>query len=124
MAVERSRARACLMKILWVKADFLHPAGRGGQIRTLEMLRRLHRRHEIHYVGFTQRGMEEGPRRANEYSSFAYPIKHNVPPRRSLGFVRQLAGSLFSPLPLSVSRYKSSDMEHKLRELIAQHSFD
>ena len=39
------------MKILWVKSDFLHPTDKGGQIRTLEMLRRLHSRHEIHYVG-------------------------------------------------------------------------
>jgi sugar transferase (PEP-CTERM/EpsH1 system associated) len=124
MAAERSRARARLMKILWVKADFLHPTGRGGQIRTLEMLRRLHRRHEIHYVGFTQRGMEEGPRRANEYSSFAYPIKHNVPPRRSLGFVRQLAGSVFSTLPLSITRYRSREMERQVRELVSTQNFD
>ena len=39
------------MKILWLKADFLHPTSRGGQIRTLEMLKRLHQRHEVHYVG-------------------------------------------------------------------------
>jgi polysaccharide biosynthesis protein PslH len=124
MAFERSCARARLMKILWIKVDFLHPTERGGQIRTLEMLRRLHRRHEIHYVGFTQPGMEEGPRRASEYSSYSYPVQHNVPPRRSLGFLRQLAGSFFSPLPLSVSRYKSSNMERKLSELIQQHNFD
>ena len=124
MAIERSGARAGLMKILWVKADFLHPTGRGGQIRTLEMLRRLHRRHEIHYVGFTQPGMEEGPRRASEYSSFAYPIWHKVPPRRSLGFVWQLAGSVFSPLPLSILRYRSRLMERQVSELTAKHAFD
>ncbi|MEO8050180.1 MAG: glycosyltransferase [Acidobacteriota bacterium] len=112
------------MKILWVKVDFLHPTERGGQIRTLEMLRRLHRRHEVHYVGFTQPGMEEGPRRASEYSSYAYPIQHKVPPRRSLRFLGQLAGSMFSPLPLSVSRYRSGDMENKVRELVARHNFD
>ena len=38
------------MKILWVKPDFLHPTGGGGQIRTLETLKRLHRRHEIHFA--------------------------------------------------------------------------
>jgi hypothetical protein len=38
------------MKILWVKSDFLHPTTRGGQIRTLETLKRLHQRHQIHYV--------------------------------------------------------------------------
>ncbi len=40
------------MKLLWVKTDFLHPTTRGGQIRTLEMLRELHRHHEVHYVAF------------------------------------------------------------------------
>jgi hypothetical protein len=41
------------MKILWVKSDFLHPTTKGGHIRTLEMLRRLHKRHEVHYVAFS-----------------------------------------------------------------------
>jgi polysaccharide biosynthesis protein PslH len=38
------------VKVLWVKTDFLHPTRRGGQIRTLEMLKQLHRRHQILYV--------------------------------------------------------------------------
>ena len=38
------------MKTLWVNTNFMHPTTKGGQIRTLEMLRHLHRRHEIHYV--------------------------------------------------------------------------
>ena len=29
------------MKLLWVNANFLHPTTKGGQIRTLEMMRRL-----------------------------------------------------------------------------------
>ena len=48
------------MKILWVKTDFLHPTTRGGQIRTLEMLRRLHARHEVHYVAFDDPENPEG----------------------------------------------------------------
>ena len=35
--------RATRMKILWVKSEFLHPTTRGGQIRTLEIVKRLHR---------------------------------------------------------------------------------
>ena len=38
------------MRILWVTANFLHPTTRGGLIRTLEMLKRLHTRLEVHYV--------------------------------------------------------------------------
>ncbi len=58
------------MKILWAKTDFLHPTTRGGQIRTLEMLRQLHKRHEIHYVAFDDSSNPEGLRRSSEYSSF------------------------------------------------------
>ena len=38
------------MKILWACSVFLHPTTRGGQIRTLETLKQLHKRHEVHYV--------------------------------------------------------------------------
>ena len=48
------------MKLLWVKADFLHPTTAGGQIRTLETLKRLHARHEVHYVALTWPGETEG----------------------------------------------------------------
>jgi glycosyltransferase involved in cell wall biosynthesis len=33
------------MKLLWVNTNFMHPTTKGGQIRTLEMLRQLCRRH-------------------------------------------------------------------------------
>ncbi len=64
------------MKILWVKTDFLHPTTRGGQIRTLEMLRQLHRRHEIHYVALDDGRNPEGLRRSGEYSTRAYAVPH------------------------------------------------
>jgi len=55
------------MKILWVKTDFLHPTTRGGQIRSLEMLRQLHRHHEVHYVAFDDPAHPEGLARSSEY---------------------------------------------------------
>src|SRR5437867_9622301 len=89
------------MKILWVKSDFLHPTTKGGQIRTLEMLRRLHARHDIHYVAFDDLHQPEGLQRHHEYCSHAYPIRHDVPPRRSLRFAGELAAGLVAPLPVS-----------------------
>ena len=44
------------MKLLWVKADFLHPTTKGGQIRTLETLKRLHQRHEVHFAALANPG--------------------------------------------------------------------
>jgi polysaccharide biosynthesis protein PslH len=112
------------MKILWAKSDFLHPTSRGGQIRTLETIRRLHARHEVHYIAYEKPDEPEGLARASEYSSFAYPIRAHLPPRRSLAFAAQVAGSLFSPLPLSVSRYVTPEMRDKIAELRQIHRFD
>jgi polysaccharide biosynthesis protein PslH len=112
------------MKILWVKSDFLHPADRGGQIRTLEMLKCLHARHEIHYVAFEDGKNPEGLSRSSEYCSRAYPVRHSVPPHRSPRFLGQLLQGLISPVPVAVKRYTSSRMERQIRALLEQQKFD
>jgi len=112
------------MRILWVKTDFLHPTDRGGQIRTLEMLKTLHRRHEIHYVTFEDGRNPEGPRRSHEYCSKAYAVPHSVPPRRSVHFGAQLLRGLISELPVSVARYASGRMKRQLEALLREQKFD
>ncbi len=112
------------MKLLWVKADFLHPTTRGGQIRTLEMLRRLHRNHEVHYVAFDDPAQPEGLARSSEYCAKAYPVAHRVPAKRSPAFALQLIAGLFSSLPVAASRYRSGAMRRQVQELIGRHRFD
>ena len=112
------------MRILWVKTDFLHPTTRGGQIRTLETVKRLHARHEVHYVAYDNPAQPEGLQRAKEYCSSVYPLTLDVPPRRSLKFAGQLIGNLFSSLPLSITRYCSPAMRSKIAELTAKLNFD
>jgi len=112
------------MKILWVKSDFLHPTTRGGQIRTLEMLKRLHRRHEIHYVALDGSGQPGGAARSSEYCTQAYPIPHHAPPHTAPRFWLQVAQSMFSELPLAVSRYRSAGMQRQVAELIKCEAFD
>lgn len=112
------------MKILWVKTDFLHPTTRGGQIRTLETVKRLHARHEVHYVAYDNPVQPEGMQRAHEYCSVAYPLTLDVPPRRSLKFGGQLLANLFSPLPLSITRYCSPAMRDQIAKLVTTIPFD
>lgn len=112
------------MRILWAKTDFLHPTTRGGQIRTLEMLRCLHRRHEVHYVCLDDGASSEGRARSCEYCAKAYAVHHVAPPRGSLRFGAQAALGLASRLPLSVSRYRSSAMKRRIRELLTARPFD
>jgi glycosyltransferase involved in cell wall biosynthesis len=112
------------MKILWVKSDFLHPTTKGGHIRTLETLRRLHQRHEIHYVALDLAEQAGGVERSGEYCTKAYPIPHRAPQRTSPMFWMQLAAGLFSALPLAVSRYQSDAMRRQIETLIQHEKFD
>jgi glycosyltransferase involved in cell wall biosynthesis len=112
------------MKILWVYSDFLHPTTRGGQIRTLEMLKRIHTRHEVHYAGMWTSESDEGPRRASEYASCVYSVKHRVPGKASPGFAVQLVNGLFNPMPVAVFRYSSEEMRLVVDRLLREHGFD
>lgn len=112
------------MKILWANANFLHPTTKGGQIRTLEMMKCLHREHEIHYVAFSMPGQTEGPARAHEYATHVHPIPYQPPARGSLAFALQVAGGLFHSLPLAVSRWAAPAMRDKIRQLLARETFD
>ena len=112
------------MRILWVKSDFLHPTTRGGQIRTLEIVKRLHFRNEVHYIAYDNPAQPEGLQRAGEYCSHAYPVPLEVPPRRSLGFVAQLAVNLTSSMPLSLSRYCSRAMYDQIAKVLNSQQFD
>jgi glycosyltransferase involved in cell wall biosynthesis len=112
------------MKLLWVKTDFLHPTTRGGQIRTLEMVRRLHRNHEVHYVAFDDPAQPEGLARSSEYCAKAYPVAHRVPARTSPAFALQLIAGFFSHLPVAVGRYRSPAMRRQVAALVEQHKFD
>ena len=112
------------MKILWVCPLFLHPTTKGGQIRTLETLRQLHRRHEIHFAALFDPAQPEGPQRSEEYSSKSYPVPHTAPPRSSPAFYFQALAGFVSPLPVAVSRYRSSALRFLLEDLIRKEKFD
>lgn len=114
------------MKILWVKTDFLHPTNRGGQIRTLETVKRLHERHEVHYITFDEPSLPEGPQRANEYCAKYFTVPHEVPEKKltSPAFLAQLISGLLSPLPVAVIRWRSDAMRRQIEKLVQQHNYD
>lgn len=112
------------MKALWVNTNFMHPTTKGGQIRTLEMLRHLHRWHEIHYVAIENPAQPEGPARAHEYSFKAYPFRYRIPDKTSPAFWGQLAQGLISSTPVAVGRFHPPGMGPFLEELIRKERFE
>ncbi|MGD0775736.1 MAG: glycosyltransferase [Candidatus Solibacter sp.] len=111
------------MKTLWVNSNFMHPTTKGGQIRTLEMLRHLHRWHEIHYVAIENPAQPEGPARAREYSYKSYPFPYQVPSKTSPAFYAELLRGLFSPTPVAVERFHPPGMRAFLEDLIRRERF-
>jgi sugar transferase (PEP-CTERM/EpsH1 system associated) len=112
------------MKILWAGPNFLHPATKGGQIRTLGILKHLSRRHEVHYVAFEDPAHPEAVKSAVEYCAQAYAVPHAVADKRSLRFAAEAAGALVSNMPLAVSRFQSPALRRKVEELLGSGSFD
>ncbi|MGO9316196.1 MAG: glycosyltransferase family 4 protein [Terracidiphilus sp.] len=112
------------MKILWISPFYLHPTDRGAQIRTLGVLKELHKRHEIHFAALNEPQNLEGLQRSSEYSSRHIFVEHSPPRRRSLGIIPQLAGSILNPMPMAVFRYSSRRLKQEIDALIAAEHYD
>ncbi|HSE97546.1 MAG TPA: glycosyltransferase, partial [Blastocatellia bacterium] len=103
------------MKILWLKADLLHPVDKGGKIRTYHMLKSLKRDHHITYVALDDGTAPPDAReRAAEYADELVAVPHNTRAKFSAGFYAELAANLASPLPYAVSKYRSPALGREL----------
>jgi glycosyltransferase involved in cell wall biosynthesis len=112
------------MKLLWAGSSFLHPTTRGGQIRTLETLRRMHQRHEIHYAALARPEEQEGVARANEYATRTFPFEIRPSSKGSLRFAGEVAAGALSSLPLAIRRWRSLAMFQGLGNLIREQRYD
>lgn len=115
------------MRILWIKTSPLHPLTRGGDLRTFHVLRQLHLRHEVTFVGMTaDAGQVAGAQHAPEYSSQAF-WAHEPKVSLHLPKWKFLLGALANvllELPYAVSRFQSARLRRLLQERIQQQSFD
>jgi glycosyltransferase involved in cell wall biosynthesis len=111
------------VKILWLGPAFLHPTNRGGQIRTLEILRRLRQHHEIHYLA-AHDGEPEAIERSSEFCSKAWPVRYDLAPRSSPLYWLQSIGAMFSKLPVAVARKRSAAIKRIADTLLTEVRFD
>jgi glycosyltransferase involved in cell wall biosynthesis len=112
------------MKILWVKADFLHPTSGGSQIRTLETLKRLHLRHEIHFAALDLPQPGVGVQRTSEYCTKAYPVPHPTPQKTGPRYWAELARGPWTRMPVPMRRYRSHALLRVVETLARLERFD
>jgi polysaccharide biosynthesis protein PslH len=116
--------RGTRMKILWVKSDFLHPTSGGGQIRTLETLKRLRQRHEIHFAALDLPEPGLGLQRTSEYCTKAYAVAHPVPRKSGPRYWAELAAGPWASLPLPMLRYRSRALLRLVETITRLEKFD
>ncbi|MDY6984271.1 MAG: glycosyltransferase, partial [Pseudomonadota bacterium] len=113
------------MRILWVKIGGLWPANSGGRLRSYHILNELARQHEVTIV--TTRRPDEDPRVLDTQLAHCEQIiqipyvgpKHGTP-----GFVKALAQSWFSELPVDLYKYRIPAMRRDVGKLLRQGNFD
>ncbi|OYW74351.1 MAG: hypothetical protein B7Z37_18280, partial [Verrucomicrobia bacterium 12-59-8] len=105
----------------------LHPLTRGGDLRTFHLLRHLHQRHKVTFVGMTaDAGQVAGARQAGEYSSQAFWV-HEPGTSLQLAKWKFLAGALVnltSSLPYAVARFRSNRLRRLLTAKLKEQRYD
>ena len=102
-----------------VDEELPYPPTSGKRIRTLNLLRRLARRHRLTYLCHRNADAVEGKKAAEHFADLGIEtvvVDRSVPPRRGPGFYFRLAANLLSSLPYSVASHTSGALRQALRE--------
>lgn len=116
------------MKIVIIDGDVSYPATSGKRLRTLHLMLRAARRHDITYIGRCAADSEEAqsaPAFLRRHGIEPILVHHPVPRKSGVGFYARLASNvLFSPRPYSVDSHISEPMRQALRDYAARHTPD
>jgi glycosyltransferase involved in cell wall biosynthesis len=115
------------MKAVIVDFDVSYPTTSGKRLRTLNLMLRLARRHQVTYIG---RCPAENANTAQAEEFFRdhgitpVLVKHSLPRKAGLGFYARLGANVLSPLPYSVASHRSAPMNQAVRAHAASQSVD
>jgi glycosyltransferase involved in cell wall biosynthesis len=109
------------MHLLWIKTDLLFPLNTGGRIRTFEMLRAIHRRHEVTYIALDDGTVTpEALEHAREYATRVELVPQQRPEKGTPAFFAALVANLASSSPYVIDRYRSPEMAERIRQWCAR----
>ncbi len=115
------------LHVVMVDEELPYPPTSGKRIRTLNLTRRLARRHHITYVCHRNGDAQEARQAAiylAEQGIAPVVVDHTVPGKSGPGFYFRLAANLVSSLPFSVATHMSAAMKKALTELAATQPID
>ncbi|HJZ74992.1 MAG TPA: glycosyltransferase family 4 protein [Vicinamibacterales bacterium] len=109
------------MRILWVKAGKLLPVDSGGKIRSYNLLRQIHRRHDLTLLSYYG-GKRDAVYDRDIGGRFpgARSICTGVPDESGLHYVQHV----WSRVPYAVVKFSAPRVRHAVRESLASGRFD
>ena len=108
------------MKILFLAPRIPLPADTGGKIRTLNILKQLALHHQVHLVCFSFEYADREHISALEQLG----IKVTLVPMEEPSLLQKVLGVLFSPIPFSIFKYYSKQMDDVIKELLKIAKYD
>jgi glycosyltransferase involved in cell wall biosynthesis len=115
------------MKAVIVDGDVCYPATSGKRLRTLHLMLRLARRHQITYLCRCATGSPEAVQAREflaDHGIQTVLVDHPVPRKAGPLFYARLAVNLLSPLPYSVASHTGPLMRQALHTFAAEHEVD
>ena len=115
------------LKIAIVDEELPYPANSGKRLRTLNLISRLAKRHDITY--FSHRNQQESeviPAESHLRSLGISPVvvHRAIPAKKGIQFCWRLATNLLSPLPYSVTSHTSSTLRDTISQQVKCGNFD
>ena len=115
------------LRVVIVDEELPYPPDSGKRIRSFNLALRLARRHKITYLGHRSQTADE-TRNAetflHDHGIGAVVVDRAVPLNSGPAFYARLAANLLSPLPYSVQRHATSEMQAAVRRLDAEADVD
>src|SRR5258708_22828573 len=108
------------MNILMLTPYLPYPLVSGGQIRTYNLLKNLHKKHKITLFAYIRR--EEERQHIAKLRPYCHSIR--VFKRRPVWAPGNIVGSQFSLNPLLVTMYSSSELQDAIRDELATGKYD
>lgn len=114
------------MKILFIANLVPYPADNGGKIKTLTDLKILSSTHDVDLLCFYEHeNIEKSKLELDHYCKSSDFIQIRVTTRENLSLMLMKAGfSLFSHIPLCISKYKCIKMESLIKEKMKKNKYD
>lgn len=115
------------MHIAILDEELPYPMTSGKRIRTLNLLRRLAKRHRLTYICHRNADAKEAVVAGQHFRSLGIEtivVDRAVPPRSGTAFHARLARNLLSSLPYSVESHASPELSLAVREYAALNHVD